>query len=259
MRNLRHWAITATSAIALFAMFLSAPPIHAQQPPPSIPPVTATNLPPDPPVKPDREEQPRKNDRIFGVLPNYATVEGAKTITPISSKEKFKLVAEGAFDPYEFAIVGVVAAEDQASNNNPSWGQGLKGYGKRYGADFANQAVGNFMVGAVVPSIIHADPRYFQLGKGRFGHRFYYALSRIVVTRTDSGHAQFNYSEFVGNAAAAGLANVYTPAANRTASNAAETWVEQIAIDAFGNELKEFWPDIRRKLFKHTSDVQPQP
>jgi len=193
------------------------------------------------------------------VLPNYATVEGAKTITPISAKEKYKLVAEGAFDPYEFIIVGIVAGTDQASNADTPFGQGLKGYAKRYGADFANQAIGNFMVGAVIPSIIHEDPRYFQLGQGRFGHRFVYALSRIVVTRTDSGHTQFNYSEFVGNAAAAGIANVYIPSVDRNFSNTASTWATQIAIDAFGNELKEFWPDIRRKILRHKLDVQPQP
>ena len=260
MKSLRQQAFAAARCTTLFAILILAPQSHAQQqPPPSTPPATAATSPPDSPVKPPQQEQPKKNDRIFGVLPNYATVEGAETITPISSKEKFKLVAEGAFDPYEFIIVGIVAGTDQASNSNPSWGQGLKGYGKRYGADFANQAVGNFMVGAVVPSIIHQDPRYFQLGKGTFGHRFYYALSRIAVTRTDSGHKQFNYSEFVGNAAAAGIANVYTPAEDRTFSNTAGTWATQLAIDAFGNELKEFWPDIRRRILRHKSQVQPQP
>jgi hypothetical protein len=259
MKTLRHWTLTVVSAAMFFVLFLSASPVHSQQQPPSTPTTAPLTPPPDSPVKPQQEKQQKKNDRIFGVMPNYATVEGAETITPISSKEKFKLVAEGAFDPYEFAIVGLVAATDQASDADAPFGQGLKGYAKRYGADFANQAIGNFMVGAVVPSIIHQDPRYFQLGKGRFGHRFYYALSRIVVARTDSGHKQFNYSEFVGNAAAAGIANVYIPATDRTLSNTASTWATQIAIDAFGNELKEFWPDIRRRIFRHKSEVQPQP
>ena len=79
--------------------------------------------------------------------------------------------------------------------------------------------------------------------------RFGYAVSRVAVIRSDRGYNQFNYSEFLGNATAAGLSNFYSPREDRNLSNWVGTWAEQVSIDALGNELKEFWPDIHRKLF----------
>jgi hypothetical protein len=206
--------------------------------------------------QPDSSQSAGQNDegtkgtRMFGVMPNNLTVEGAKTITPISAHEKFKLVAQGAFDPYEFATVGVLAGIGQATNDDPSWGQGMKGYGKRYAADFGDQVIGNFMVGAVMPSLFHQDPRYFQSGKGSFWHRAGYALSRIVVTRGDSGAKEFNVSEIGGTGIGAAISNWYHPASDRTFGQTGSTWATQIGVDAFGYELKEFWPDIRRKVFR---------
>ncbi len=197
-----------------------------------------------------QEQDGKKNDRIFGVLPNYLTVEGAQETPPLTTKSKFKIAAKGSFDPYEYPIVGFFAAIAQARDQEKSWGQGAAGYGKRYGATFADQAIGNFMTGAVLPSLLRQDPRYFQLAKGGFFHRAGYALSRIFVTRTDSGGRQFNHSELAGNAVAAGISNAYRPSEDRSLANTLSTWGTQVAIDTIGNELKEFWPDIRRKLFK---------
>jgi hypothetical protein len=191
----------------------------------------------------------KKNDRIFGVVPNYVTVRRANNIPPLTAGGKFKLVARGAFDPFEFAIVGAVAGVDQALNNDSSLGQGFDGYAKRYGIDFANQAIGNFATGAIFPSLFRTDPRYFRLAEGGLRRRFDYALTRMVVTRTDSGHRAFNYSEFLGNATAAGLSNLYSPRGGRSFENNAFTFAEQLSIDALSNELREFWPDIHRKVF----------
>lgn len=196
------------------------------------------------------ETLPPKDDRIFEVMPNFETVEGTRTARPLSVREKWKLTAQGAFDPFEFALAGALAGISQAENDQIAYGQGAGGYGKRYAEAFANQAIGNFMSGAVFPTLLREDPRYFQLGKGRFGHRFGYALSRIFVTPTDAGHVQFNYSEFLGNAAAAGIANAYNSPDERTVADTAGNFGEQIAIDMMGNELREFWPDIRRKFFR---------
>ncbi len=198
-----------------------------------------------------KQEEAKKNDRIFGVMPNYSTVNANGNIAPISTGEKFKLVAEGSFDPYEFGIVGLVAAKGQADDDDAQWGQGWKGYGKRYAAAFADQVIGNFMTGAVVPSLIHQDPRYFRKGSGGFRRRTEYALSRIVVTQSDSGQREFNYSEFVGNGIAAGIGNAYHTADERTFSGTMGNFGTQIAVDALGNFLKEFWPDVRKKLSRH--------
>jgi len=193
-----------------------------------------------------------KNDRLFGVLPNYVTVEGGGAIKPLSTGEKFKLSAEGIFDPAEFVFVGVVALVNQAENDNPEWHQGLKGYARRYGNAFANQAIGNINTGAIWPSLFHQDPRYFQKSKGSFTHRFFYSATRIMVTRTDSGHSQFNFSEIVGSASTAAISNLYQPHQERSVGNTMDTFGTQILYDALSFELREFWPDIRHK-FVHKS------
>ncbi len=185
---------------------------------------------------------------MFYVMPNYLTVDGESQVTPISWKEKFAITAKGTFDPYEFAIVGVVASIRQAENSYPAFGQGAKGYAKRYGTAFADQVDGNLMVGGVFPTILKTDPRYFRLGTGRVRHRFGYAISRVLIARKDSGGSMFNIPEFAGNAVAIAISNVYYPASDRSFASSLSGWGVQMGIDAFGNELKEFWPDIHGYL-----------
>jgi hypothetical protein len=197
-----------------------------------------------------QEQKRLENDRLFFLLPNYLTVENVKQVPPLTTGQKFKLVALGTFDPVEYPYVGVLAAIDQAEDDDPSYGQGFRGYAKRYGAAFADTTIENFMVGAVIPSLLRQDPRYFQLGKGGFWHRAGYAALRIFITPTDSGKTQFNYSEWVGSAVAAAISPVYHPPHDRTAANSANIWVTQLWGDALGFEIKEFWPDIKRKLHK---------
>ena len=244
-------------AILIFATPAKARPQGRQQQPPQSPNATAQNQgqqqgtakPADqsqvPPEKPAQ-----KDDRIFGVMPNHLTIETGAKIEPLTWKGKFKITAEGAFDPYEFVIVGLVAGIHQAENSDAPFGQGMQGYAKRYGAGFADQAIGNMMTGAVFPSLLRTDPRYYRMGEGTIRQRLRYSLTRILITRTDSGHRAFNLSELGGSASGAAISNLYYPAQDRTVSNNLTTWATQIAIDCFGNELKEFWPDIHRKLSK---------
>jgi hypothetical protein len=196
------------------------------------------------------EDANPKNDRIFKVIPNYTTVEVPTTFTPITAKQKFKLGAEDAFDPYEFPLAGVVAGIAQARNDDASWGQGFTGYAKRYSAAFADTTIGSFMTTGIFPSVLKEDPRYFRKVSGGFLRRSGYAMKRIFVTRTDSDHGQFNYSEFGGNAVAAAISLTYHSPEERTFSNFGNNYVTQITIDVIANQLKEFWPDIRRKIFK---------
>ncbi len=197
----------------------------------------------------------KKNDRMFYVMPNYLTVENQAKVPPLTWKQKFSIAAEGTFDPYEFFIVGVLAGIRQADDAYPAFGEGLAGYGKRYGAAFADGVDENMMVGAVFPSILRTDPRYFQLSHGRFPRRFGYAISRIAVTRTDSGRNVLNVPEFAGSALAAGISNLYYPHSEASVHSTFTNWGAQLGVDAFGNELKEFWPDIHRWILrkKHKS------
>ena len=189
------------------------------------------------------------NDRIFEVLPNYGTVENAKELPPLSSGQKFRLATAGVFDWAAFPFNGALAGIAQAKNDPKEWGQGWGAYGKRYGASFADNSIGTYMTTAIFPSLLHEDPRYYQLGRGRFIHRAYHGINRLFITRTDSGHDRFNYSESIGNAAAAAISNIYHVPSDRTASRNATTFGFLILYDGLSNELKEFWPDIRRKVF----------
>jgi hypothetical protein len=202
----------------------------------------------------------KKNDRMFYVMPNYLTVENRAKVPPLTWKQKFSTTAEGTFDPYEFVIVGVLAGIRQAHDAYPAFGEGLAGYGKRYGAAFADGVDENMMVGGVFPSILRTDPRYFQLSHGEFFRRFGYAISRIAVTRTDSGKNVFNVPEFAGSGIAAGISNLYYPHSDASIDSTLTNWGAQLGVDAFGNELKEFWPDIHCWIMKkrHKTSTAPQ-
>jgi hypothetical protein len=192
-----------------------------------------------------------RQHHIMWVIPNYRTDEGETKFQPLTPDQKFKLAFDDSFDPTAFLVAGVFAGSSMAQDQYRSFGQGAKGFSKYYGGAFADQAIGNLMTEAIFPTALHQDPRYFIKGKGGFLKRIGYAASREVVTRSDSGCNQFNTSEVVGNALAAGISNLYYPAADRSLGNTVGKWGQQIGIDTSFNVMKEFWPDVRRKLFGH--------
>ena len=198
--------------------------------------------------EPALESEPPKDDRLLYTLPNFLTVEGNAAAPRLTSGQKFKLVAKDTFDIAEYPFIGVQALIAQASNTPPEFRQGIPGYARRYGAAFADNAIGNFMTEGVFPSLLHQDPRYYQRGRGSLLRRVAYTVSRSVITRSDSGHAQFNYSEFAGNAVAAGISNLYYPQQDRTLRNTAVVWGTQIGWDTAANLLREFWPDLHRAI-----------
>jgi hypothetical protein len=194
------------------------------------------------------------NDRLFKVLPNFLTLENAGQLPPLTTGQKFKAVARGTFDYVQIPWYGLLAGLSQAENSEPGYGQGAVGYGKRYGAYAADGTIENFMVGAVLASLLRQDPRFYQSGKGTAVHRVRYAVSRIFITRSDAGHQQFNYSEIFGSAISAGISTYsYHPRADRTVPNTLSVWGSQVAYDTISIVIKEFWPDIRRKLSHKSS------
>ncbi|MFZ0431864.1 MAG: hypothetical protein WAL86_04145 [Candidatus Acidiferrales bacterium] len=194
------------------------------------------------------------NDRVFLVMPNYATVENASQMPPLSTGQKFKIAGESTFDPFVYPFVGVQAAIAQAQNSPKSLGQGWGPYAQRYGTAFGDGVIGTFMTVTIFPSALHQDPRYYQLGRGSFIHRALYSASRLAITRGDDGSKEFNTSEFAGNAVDAAFSNIYHVQSDRTVSRTLTTWVVQIGWDGVSNELKEFWPDIHKK-FSRKSQV----
>jgi hypothetical protein len=218
----------------------TSPQQHAQQP-------TATAQQGQQQQTPDQQNG-ASHDRLFWALPNFLTVENAENVPPLTSGQKFKVVARGVFDPMEFVLVGFVAGLGQASDSDPSYGQGAQGYAKRYGTAYGDNAIENFMAYAVFPSVLHQDPRYYQLGQGGFRKRAVHAVSRVVITRSDSGQTQFNYSEILGAGSAAAISTYsYHPQSERSFGNVATVWVTQMGWDAATYMVKEFWPDLRKK------------
>jgi hypothetical protein len=211
------------------------------------------------------------NDRLFFALPNFLTLQNAGQVPPLTTGQKYKVVFRSSFDPVQYAWYGFLAGISQAQDSEPGYGQGWEGYAKRFGSAFADGTIENFFTGAVFPSLLHQDPRFFQSGKGSFSRRTGYAMSRIFVTRTDSGKSQFNYSEIVGSALAATIStNTYHPTAfetksydpatnsivyvhhdsDRTLTNTLSVWGSQVGYDTITIVVKEFWPDVHRKMVK---------
>ncbi len=199
-----------------------------------------------------QKQKPTKsqgNNRLFYTLPNFLTVEDAANAPPLTVGQKFKLTARDAFDPVQFAWYGMQAGIAQAENAEPSYGQGFDGYAQRYAERFADGTIEDFMTHPIFGSILHQDPRYFQLGQGGFVHRTIYAFSRVFITRSDHGTEQFNASEVVGAAVGAGISTyTYHPRNDRHVTDAVDVWGTQVGYDALSNIAKEFWPDIHRKI-----------
>ena len=188
--------------------------------------------------------------RIAGVLPNYRTANLTDNYTPISTHRKLVIACKDSFDYPLVLIGGIFAGFGQLSNADPSYGQGGAGFGKRLAAGYGDQMIGNMMTEGFFPMMLHEDPRYFRMGSGRggVGKRLGYALTRIFVTYTDSGGKRFNFSEVVGNSAGVALTMAYHPD-YRTVHDGANKLVVQLGTDALSQVLKEFWPDVKHKLF----------
>lgn len=251
---MRHSLGTALfSAITLFSAGIlgaqTASEVTAELP--SAQPVTPSAELPATPVNSGAPDFPPPDKRIFGVLPNYRTANGGAPYAPITTKQKFAIAFKDSFDYPVYLTSAGFAGLYQLDDQNPSFGQGLKGYAKRLGSSYGDQAIGNVMTEGLVPALIHQDPRYFRLGPvRRKWYRTGYALRGVVTARNDNnGKWVFNYSEWVGNAAAVAISNVYYPNDTRDAADNTEKLMVQIATDAFSNVLKEFWPDIKQKYF----------
>ena len=208
---------------------------------------------PPPPPAPEKQEPPAgtSNDRLFWALPNFLTVENAADVRPLTTAEKFHETIRSSFDYVDYGWYAFLAGLSQMDGSEPGYGSGAGGYVKRYGGAFADGTIENVMTSAVFPSLLGQDPRYYQLGRGGAWHRTGYSVSRTFITRSDRGRQQFNFSEILGSAMAAGLSNTYHPSGDRSVRGTLSTWELLVMYDTAQTVLKEFWPDIRRKVSHH--------
>ena len=206
-------------------------------------------------------QQPESGDlpqseakRIFGIIPNYRTSPSLSDYKPLTPQEKFKIATQDSFDRGTIVLAAAFAGEGQLSNASRSFGQGTAGYSRYLGTAYADLIIGDYMTEAIFPTILHQDPRYFRRGTGSGWSRFGYAVGQIFWTHGDTSRGQFNFSEILGNSTAVAISNAYYPD-NRNASDAMSKLGVQIGVDMAANVLKEFWPDLDRKVFhKHHGD-----
>jgi hypothetical protein len=187
----------------------------------------------------------RRLERKTVHAPHYKP--GAVLCT-LELKDKFVLFAQETLDPVTFLTVGFDAGLDQAQNRQPSYGQGAAGYGKRFGADLADQASSEFFKDVVYSTAFSEDPRYYRLRHGPAGKRFFHAVEHVVVAYHENGTPMFNYSEWLGTTSAVVLSNVYRPDNKRGFAPAAQRVGINVATDAGFDVLREFWPEIARKF-----------
>jgi hypothetical protein len=180
-----------------------------------------------------------EGQRVVGVFPNfYSTFDW--NAPPMEAKQKFQLSIRAIIDPVSFLTIAGVAGGEQYRNIFPAYGSGFEGYGKRYGAALANRVSGELLGRAVYPTIFHQDPRYFYKGKGTIRQRAFYAISAAVMARGDDGRWKPNYSQVLGNFSAAGISNLYYPAADRGASLVLFNGLAGTGADAVSNLVREF-------------------
>jgi hypothetical protein len=188
---------------------------------------------------------------VLGVIPNFY-VSYAQHPVALSPKQKFELAWKVTFDPVTFGVTAAAAGIEQATNSFSGYGQGAQGYGKRYGAIYADFLTSTYIGAAILPSLLKQDPRYFYKGTGSIHSRAFYALANAVICKGDNGHWQPNYSGVLGSFASGAISNLYYPASDRNGiSLTLENTLIQIGETAAVNLLQEFV--IRR----FTSNVPP--
>jgi Carboxypeptidase regulatory-like domain len=156
----------------------------------------------------------QEKQRVLGVIPNFY-VSYDKDVVPLTTSQKYRLALKMSLDPIAFAGAAVSAGVQQSQNEFSGYGQGVQGYGKRFGASYANGFSSILLSDAVLPSLLHQDPRYLYKGVGSIRSRALYAIASVVICKGDNGHWQPNYSNVFGNLAAAGISNIYYPSTNR--------------------------------------------
>ncbi len=234
-------------ALRLIALLVSVVAAAAAQQEPK-----PQDLPNAPVAKQENAPQKRQNHlnttiEVLGrrsiFFPNIATSRGA-----LSTKQKFELFADESVSPSRLLSSAAGAGIGQARNSLPGYGQGMGGYGKRFGSSMATGAANNFFGTFLVSSLLHRDPRYFVTLHGGAGHRIGYALSRIVVARTDDGKDAANWAGILGPLLAESLANSYLPVKEQTAGGTFQRYGWRIGLNAASNALREYWPTIFRSL-----------
>jgi hypothetical protein len=198
---------------------------------------------------PNQSDVAPQTKRILGIIPNFRAINADVKLPPQTVKEKFSDATQDSFDYSSIFIPGMLAVFSMGTDADPEFHQGAAGYARYFWHAAVDQTSENYMVEFVVPVITREDTRYYTLGRGGFFKRTGYAMSRAVITRSDSGKEVFNASEVVGAGASSGLSSLYYPTRERSLKNTGTEWGIDVGIDAASFVAREFWPDINHWLF----------
>ena len=192
----------------------------------------------------EQQIKQEEQQRVLAVFPNFY-VSYLPNAAPLGSKQKFELAWKTTIDPVTLIVVVGIAGIQQANNQYGAYGQGVQGYGKRFGAAYVDTAAGTFFGSAILPAIFKQDPRYFYKGTGSGRARLLYAVANAFICKGDNKRWQPNYSNILGNVAAGGVSNLYYPANDRGAALTFESAAIGIGATAAANVLEEF---VMKKL-----------
>jgi hypothetical protein len=185
--------------------------------------------------------------RLFWILPTY-TVTESRSAHPLTAHGKFRLFVKNETDPFTIGWVAFEAGLAQSNNEPSEYGQGVSGYGKRFGAGLADETSAGFFTHFLFPTVLHQDPRYHRLGEGSLTKRMGHALIRPVLTHKDSGGRAFNWSGILGSIAASGLSNAYYPEKDRGLGPTFSRVVTSLPFAMIDELINEFGPDLERKI-----------
>jgi hypothetical protein len=187
-----------------------------------------------------------EKQRLLGVMPQFQVVMGGKAV-PLSGGEKWRLALHSAIDPFYIGwafVIGGGYEELVGSNNGYDWGPG--GYFKRVGANYADNVNGALIGNALLPELLHQDPRYFRKGTGSIKSRFLYAALSTVVCHGDNGKKQANISNVLGNYISGAISNLYYPQDERGVVLTIKNGTSVTLFGALGGQILEFGPDLAR-------------
>lgn len=211
-----------------------------------------------------RELEEEEHQRMLGVVPMF-NVQSNANAAPMTPKQKFQLFFKSSTDWYVFAITGIDGEISLLGQEYPSYGEGVEGVAKYWGAAYADTFDGNLWGNAILTSWWKEDPRYYRMGHGKFIKRVAYSAVTTVWCKRDKGTWGPNYANVAGNFIGGAISNIYYPSDQRgvglTLGRGASVTYEGIV----GAEIAEFWPDIAQHFMKkhpakadQPADAQPQ-
>ena len=243
-RSLSLHFLRRSSSIASVAalLIISATALRAEDPPDAPIPQTQTTS-----ATGTQSSQPAAPIK-GGAFPHYFVIEPGEHPPPMTVGDKFHGYVRQQLGFTTLLSASVGAAISQGLDSDPKWGQGWEAYGERVGDAMIGSESSAFLREAVIPSVLHQDPRYYRRGSGSFAHRAFYAASRTIITRQDSGSPSFNFSVVGASGAAEGLTYLYYPDSNRSGLQSFGAVFTRIGGVAITNVLHEFSPDLKRKF-----------